>query len=174
MGRTRIRWRNAARIGAGIAAAAGLILLVPGLLEPPRPPPLPADIGLAAVPAQAAGPGERSPRRKPGREPSGASGGRDPEPRPAVRGGEHDPTRRHGPKRHVPRTEDEAPAAPVPVRAPPTASVPVPAPVPAQAVAPHTATPPVAEPDPPDPVRPETDPPQPAPQSGPPEFSFER
>ena len=47
MDRARIRWRNVGRIAGGLGAAGLLVVVVPGLLEPPEPPPLPDDVGLA-------------------------------------------------------------------------------------------------------------------------------
>ncbi len=47
MDRTRIRWTNVARLLGGLSAGCVLILVVPGLVREPEPPPLPADVGLA-------------------------------------------------------------------------------------------------------------------------------
>ncbi len=46
MDRTRIRWKNVARLAGGVAAGATLIAVVPGLLQPGAPAPLPPDVGL--------------------------------------------------------------------------------------------------------------------------------
>jgi hypothetical protein len=46
MGPIRIRWRSAARIGGFALAGLIVLKLLPGLLEPPDPPPLAADVGL--------------------------------------------------------------------------------------------------------------------------------
>jgi hypothetical protein len=47
MDRSRIRWSNVGRLAAGVAGASVLLIVGPGLLDPPEPPPLPADVGLA-------------------------------------------------------------------------------------------------------------------------------
>src|SRR3954449_2382809 len=46
---TRIRWQNVAKLGAGIVACIALVAGLPALLESPKPPPLPADVGLMHV-----------------------------------------------------------------------------------------------------------------------------
>src|SRR4051794_11706244 len=48
---TRIRWQNVAKLGAGIVACIALVAGLPALLERPKPPPLPADVGLMHVAA---------------------------------------------------------------------------------------------------------------------------
>jgi hypothetical protein len=55
MTRARIRWKNAARLGAVAFAAALAIALLPGFLRPPAPEPLPPDVGLTGVAAGATG-----------------------------------------------------------------------------------------------------------------------
>src|SRR5947208_6964878 len=67
--RSRIRWRNVARLAAG--AIAGVVLLVglPSLIRRPEPPPLEPDIGLApafSAPTRVAS--ELRPRREPRHE----------------------------------------------------------------------------------------------------------
>lgn len=47
MNRTRIRWSSLGRLVAGLGAGGLVIAVVPGLLERPEAPPLPADVGLA-------------------------------------------------------------------------------------------------------------------------------
>jgi hypothetical protein len=47
MDRSRIRWQNVGRLAAGAVAGGALLFVAPGLLDPPDPPPLPADVGLA-------------------------------------------------------------------------------------------------------------------------------
>src|SRR5919198_2193990 len=45
--RTRIRWINVARLAAGAIGCTALVVGLPALLERPKPPPLPPDVGLA-------------------------------------------------------------------------------------------------------------------------------
>ena len=58
----RIRWSNVGRLAAGSARAALRSSSLPGLLEAPEPPPLPADVGLAM--RAPAAPTSRSSRRR--------------------------------------------------------------------------------------------------------------
>ncbi|HYX78608.1 MAG TPA: hypothetical protein VE727_04535, partial [Solirubrobacterales bacterium] len=44
--RPRIRWQNAAKLGAAALACAGLLLFLPSLTRNPEAPPLASDIGL--------------------------------------------------------------------------------------------------------------------------------
>src|SRR6476660_1843862 len=63
--RTRIRWTNVARLAAGAIACTALVAGVPALLERPKPPPLPDDIGLTQA------------RHAPPPTPTGSPRGRD-------------------------------------------------------------------------------------------------
>src|SRR5918996_301808 len=101
MDRSRIRWQNVGRLAAGAVAGGALLFVAPGLLDPPDPPPLPADVGLAtgatgpvaAVPeTEPAAPASQSdePRRnrerqRARREPEGVE--RPAAPRPHEQGG---------------------------------------------------------------------------------------
>ena len=46
--RSRIRWENVAKLGAGGAACVALAAALPGLLRRPEPPPLESDVGFAS------------------------------------------------------------------------------------------------------------------------------
>src|SRR5919197_3220340 len=59
---TRIRWQNAAKLAAGLVACLALVAGLPTLLERPKPPPLPADIGLTHLADHSAATAQRSPR----------------------------------------------------------------------------------------------------------------
>ena len=50
---TRIRWQSVAKLAAAVVACIALLAGLPTLLERPKAPPLPADIGLAHVAAGA-------------------------------------------------------------------------------------------------------------------------
>jgi hypothetical protein len=166
MEHARIRWRNVGRVAAGVGAGGLLIAFAPGLLEPPDPPPLPADVGLATGATGAAGPYALAAPR-PRRDRAAPRAHREPDPVPdsASRGAR--PTRaRHG--------SDRDPATPHlgPEASPPAAPVaaPTPAPVPAAAAppaAPAAPAPPEASPSLPH------DPPAPPPPHGPSQFGFE-
>src|SRR4051794_193923 len=69
--RTRIRWVNVARLGAAAIGCVALVVGLPALLERPKPPPLPDDIGLAhaAGPRPAPPPRTTWPPRPPGPPP---------------------------------------------------------------------------------------------------------
>ena len=176
MDRTRIRWRNAARIAAGVAAAGGLALVVPDLLEPPAPPPLPADIGLATAPgAPLDAVGSREPHDSRRRSPTKEA--RDREPPPTPRSEERGQSRRRAPEHEEPQSP-QGPPPPSPVTASatapssPTSSPTATAPATPPAPAPPASPPPQA--DPPDPPSAPADPPPAAPEPQPSEFSFER
>lgn len=177
MDRTRIRWRNAARIGAGLAAAGGLALVVPGLLGPPEAPPLPADVGLAtgtAKPLELVEPPDppQTSRGRPTRTRTRDPGHRPPAPAEA----RSSPTR-ESPERGERKAERGAPASPVsaPAPAPPAPLAPAPpAPSPQPSAPPAAPPTPAAPPDPPDPPAAQPDPPQPSAEPEPSEFSFER
>ncbi len=47
--RSRIRWENVAKLGAGGAACVALAAALPGLLRRPEPPPLESDVGFASA-----------------------------------------------------------------------------------------------------------------------------
>ena len=166
--RTRIRWTGVAKLAAGAIACGALALTLPALLERPKPPPLPADVGFATardpVPDGSLHPASvLSDHGHPDRTEAKR--------RPARYDGKH--AHRHEdkhPKAHHPAKPAEP--APTPVAAPPA---PAPAPVP---------SPPVAPPPPPAPpptvvqaAAPTTseEAPQAAPDapSGPSEFGFE-
>ena len=117
MDRTRIRWRNAARIGAGLAAAGGLVLVLPSLLEPPQPRPLPADIGLATAPGDTPEPVAPPAPREASREGSGARKMDDRQPAADPAEGRRGPARERAngdepaPRGGAPTTAAPAPAA---------------------------------------------------------------
>jgi len=134
--------RDAAlRIGAIGLVLVVAALLLPGLLSPPDPPPLPADVGIGAT--GASGPAgalaEAAPRiRRKGSDREVTEPGRlvhQPERKPPERA-QSDP--HHRAHRHE-RPERERPTAPPPA-APPPASAPPPSPAPAPTPA---AAPPV-------------------------------
>ena len=75
MDRTRIRWTNLARLLGGLAAGGVVVLVLPGLVREPEPPPLPADVGLSVK-------GEAYARAAPRAEPRRA--GQPPDPRRAA------------------------------------------------------------------------------------------
>ena len=60
--RTRIRWVNVARLAAGAVGCAALVVGLPALLERPKPPPPPDDIGLAHARQAPPQPPRSSPR----------------------------------------------------------------------------------------------------------------
>jgi hypothetical protein len=140
MGKTRIRWRNVARLGAGAIVAALLVALTGAMLKPKAPQPLPADVGLDGIRGQAVAytPPEHPPRRdaRPAR-PQPAQ--EHPLPPPAHH-------RKHAAPARQPVSEPLAPAppaaAPPPVSAPeppanePPVQQPQPEPPPQQAPAP--------------------------------------
>jgi hypothetical protein len=148
MDRSRIRWRNVGRLAAGVAGGGVLLVVMPGLLDPPEPPPLPADVGLATGASGAVAtlgkapdgaetkpstptPDRRDPRRR---------GERD-EAREMVRDVARDPKARD---RNV-RKPAAAPTGPADAR-----SV-LPTPAPTVAVAPPPTSPPATRPAPPPP-----------------------
>src|SRR3954447_22938694 len=46
---TRIRWQNLAKLAGGVVTGIALVVGLPALLERPKPPPLPPDVGLTGV-----------------------------------------------------------------------------------------------------------------------------
>jgi hypothetical protein len=46
---TRIRWQNVAKLAGGAVACIALVAGLPAALKRPKPPPLPADVGLTHV-----------------------------------------------------------------------------------------------------------------------------
>src|SRR4051794_19031109 len=127
--RTRIRWANVARLGAAAIGCVALAVGLPAVLERPKPPPLPDDIGLA----HAADASPASPVRTAQAPPLA----HDPAKRAHVAKPRH-PS--HGERHHSPRPHhhhtpsapdhDKAPPAPTPVAAPAAAPYPAPAPAP--------------------------------------------
>jgi len=169
MARTRIRWRNVGRVATAVGAGGLLIGVVPGMLEPPDPEPLPADVGLAtgATGAHAYAPAE------PARTKTEAGEPRDSEPPERKReryppdrhpaGGQDPPARGGGGSAVPPAVVPDPPPASAP-SAPATVGPPAPAPAPASA--PPEPEPPSDEPTPE--PSPDHDPP-----SGPSQFGFE-
>jgi hypothetical protein len=95
--RSRIRWENVAKLGAGGAACLALAAALPGMLRRPEPPPLEPDVGFASATDEP----PPSPTRQPGRHRrEGVDGDR----RAAERRPPHEPaTRRsHPPKARGP------------------------------------------------------------------------
>ena len=141
---TRIRWKNVGRLVAGLGTGGLLIAVVPGLLEPPEPPPIPADVGLTQGATGFAGAlGEtRAPSIDRGPRGSAREARPRPDPRPEPPGraerraaGERD----RGGERHA----ADGPARPR--RAPPAAPAPAP---PVAAATPPPPSPPAADPPP--------------------------
>jgi hypothetical protein len=148
----RINREAALRIGAVVVAVVAAIAILPGLLSPPEPPPLAADIGLGARgPTGVSGaerpePERRDPlkrHRRPDRE-GGAPNSQ------MAQGGGAEPEKAPGRKRPDKRSEPE------------TVSTPAPQPPVAPAPSPTPALPPPSLPAPP--------PPPPAPAEAPGEF----
>jgi hypothetical protein len=158
MGKTRIRWRNVARLAAGAAVAALLVALTGAMLKPKAPQPLPADVGLDGIRGQAIAyaPPERADRADP-RPPKSA------------------PVKEH---RSPPAAHHRQPAPPPPPHAPPALTPAVPAatppppppPTPVPAPEPPANEPPAPEPTPPDPPSP----PSPPQSHAPSQFGFEQ
>ena len=88
--RTRIRWTNVARLAAAAIGCTALVMGLPALLERPKPPPLPEDIGLTQA------------RHAPPPTPTGSPRGRD----HAKPRHEEDPPR---PQAHHDRPEPQRP-----------------------------------------------------------------
>lgn len=167
--RTRIRWTGVAKLAAGAVGCGALALALPALLEPPKPPPLPADVGFTPDPG---GVGEGSLRatsvqlehRHPKEDES--------KPRPAHHdGNDAHPRGRQDPKAHrqaKPTEPAPTPVAtpPAPTPAPPAAAVPSP-----PTVAPAPPPPAVQAAAPPAPEEPPAPPPEEP--SDPSEFGFE-
>src|SRR4051794_16484953 len=125
MGKTRIRWRNVARLAAGAAVAALLLALTGAMLKPKPPEPLPADVGLDGIRGQAVAytPPERThePDRRPRRDEPSA---------------EHvSPAPKHHPSHRSSSVAPQAPPSDATGEAPaiPTPAVPSPAPPPVAA-----------------------------------------
>ncbi len=172
MGRARIRWRNVGRLAAAVGAGGMLIGVVPGMLEPPEPEPLPADVGLATgtTGAYAYSPPEprrSEPRAQPPRPEAGShhrrpQGGDRPERPPRHRSG-------GGARTEEPGVVAGA-TAPAPASAPSGQTA---APVPASAPTPAPAAPPAAPAPTPDPAM-ESQPAHSDTPRGPSQFSFEQ
>jgi hypothetical protein len=178
--RTRIRWVNVARLAAGAIGCTALVVGLPALLDRPKPPPLPSDVGLApaadAPPAPRVKAPPRSDKPRDHVKKHQGSGRRSAPER------DHHPQLRRSARRDPDRPDrDEAPRqprpAPVAAPAPPPSSATAPQPQPAPAPAPA----PAYAPPPPAPVATSSPPPSPnsssgggtAPSSGTPEFGFE-
>lgn len=137
MDRSRIRIGNLGRLAAGAAGAGVLLLVLPGLLRAPEPPPAPADVGLApAEAAPEARPSSREANRvRPGdseHEPPRRGRGR----RQAKPGGERAPRSGNRGRRSADDREPRpGPSAPATAAAPPQPSPPPPAPAPVGAPA---------------------------------------
>jgi hypothetical protein len=159
--RSRIRWENVAKLGAGGAACVALVAALPGLLRRPEPPPLDPDVGFASATNDPPPPAHHHRDRHPKRGEAGRQPARRPsphEPRPQHQGASKsvDPGGGRAPK----------PAAPPQPAGTPTVEV---APVPA--TAPGPVAPPRPPVPPPPPAPPQPDPPDPPHPS---EFGFER
>jgi neural Wiskott-Aldrich syndrome protein len=160
MDRSRIRWRNVGRLAAGVAGGGVLLIVGPGLLDPPEPPPLPADVGLATGASEAVATFG---------EPPMAAEATPPEPERRTRHRREKPTEAQGaaPGRDGRRDHDRDGRVRTPAAVPaPPAGTPFPQPTPPPTVA-------IAAPIPP-PIK-SPPPVAPAPAStGPAEFGFER
>jgi hypothetical protein len=186
MDRTRIRWRNVGRLAAAVGGAGLLVGVVPGLVEPPEPKPLPADVGLA-TPAGAYAyepPGRaRGGRSEGDTRGRGPRDGRERQPRPSPERPRRRPTVEPDagppPKPAPESTPEPAPApdpAPAPAPAPEPAPTPAPEPAPAPAPPPAPSAPPAPSPPPaPEPEEPSPPAPddEPDPPRGPAQFGFE-
>jgi hypothetical protein len=145
MDRSQIRWKNVGRLAAGAAGAGALLVVAPGLFEPPQPPPLPADVGLATgatgvtteVPDPEAPAADSHARERRERSDRQRGGRHESEPRPAVKG-RRDPLR---PRTHT--AQATAPSPATPVASPAVASQAITAPA-ATLAPPPTAPPPAA------------------------------
>ena len=167
---------NVAKLAAGVIGSVALVLGLPALLERPKPPPLPSDIGLAPAadaPPRASLRATRAPRPGPEHSRAGKPD-REPDPRRQHEGSRPDHHRRPPAPIHRDGDEGSDDPEPTPVAAP--AAAPSPAPAPASAPAPAYVPPP----PPPAPVQATSSPapaePQPSgsAQSGKPsEFEFE-
>jgi hypothetical protein len=161
---SRIRWSSLGRPIAAALATIVAIALLPGLLAPPEPPPLPADVGLpraAAVNLDAAPrplPRSTPDRRRP-------PGDRRPSERQGRRAPERDRDRSEPPP-DTPAPAASAAGAPAPA-APPA---PVPEPIPPPPPQPAVSAPP---PPPPAPVAASAAPEPEDPWPRPDEFGFE-
>jgi hypothetical protein len=164
--RTRIRWTGVAKLAAGAIVCGALALTLPALLERPKPPPLPADVGFAPDRGPVL---EGSLHSASVRSDHGHPDRAEPKRRPAQHDEKHaDRREAKHPNAHHPAKPTEP--APTPVAAPPA---PAPAPVPSPPVAPAPAPPPTVV----QAATPTTseEAPQPAPDApgGPSEFGFE-
>jgi hypothetical protein len=172
--RTRIRWTGVAKLAAGAIGCGALALALPALLEPPKPPPLPADVGFTpGAPDHGLVPegGLHAARIQPDHRHSLKN---EPKPRRRAGHGGKDADRRDGkdPKEHRPAK----PTRPAPA---PVATPPAPAPLPAVTPVPSPPAPVPAAP--PTTVQAAVPAPssEPQPQAsdepgGPSEFGFER
>jgi hypothetical protein len=172
---TRIRWVNVARLAAGAIGCVALALGLPALLERPKPPPLPSDVGLSPSTLPRSGElrasqpepkrGQRAAPQEHHAERKARTGRRNVRRPPGRRAAEPDPPPKQPSAPGL--TPVAAPAPPSPAAAPvapPPAPAPVYVPPPAPAVE--------ASPQPPPPPAPQ---PTGAPtSSGPSEFEFER
>jgi hypothetical protein len=138
---TRIRWQSVAKLAAAVAACIALLAGLPTLLERPKAPPLPPDVGLAHVTAgapaaslshgrEASPPRSRAPRDR--RDRARPKRDRDAERPQRHRAPQADHDEASAPQPRPVAAPVAAPAAP-PVTAPPAPSVPAPAPAPAPA-----------------------------------------
>jgi hypothetical protein len=156
--RSRIRWENVAKLGAGGIACLALVAGLPALVRRPAPPPLEADIGFAPTRMRQAQPTDGLRVRGGDRRRRSGSGHR-----VRDRAGRRPHAR---PNRHPPRSPERArrsaPQPPAPAPAPGGAPPPSP---PAPVAPPRPPAPPPA------PAPPHPDPPPPSPPS---EFGFER
>ena len=147
---TRIRWQNAAKLAAGLVACLALVAGLPTLLERPKPPPLPADIGLTHLadgsPAVRPGPLTVTPRRH---EQVDARKHHDHMRPKHPQRGETEPSERHPKPPRASDDEGSGAPEPTPVAAPVPAAPTLPAPPPPPAPAPApTYSPPAPAPAP--------------------------
>ena len=161
--RSRIRWENVAKLGAGGAACVALVAALPGLLRRPEPPPLEPDVGFSSA---ASGPTPSTDHLARHRSHVAADA-------------RHDKSnRRHHPRERIRRHPSSKADKPEGGGSPSPASPPTPGPTQTIEVAPTpTNSPgPVAPPQPPAPP-PAPAPPRPdspEPSFRPSEFGFER
>jgi flagellar protein FliO/FliZ len=132
MGGLRFRWAVIGKAGGACLLAMIAVLVLPGLLQPPAPPPLEPDVGLpreaVSAPGRPARPRLEARRRARSRFEAAIGQAR----RPASMPGRAAPEPRRSPR----------PSAVEPAPAPPAASPPPPPPAPAVATAPAPAPPP--------------------------------
>ena len=141
--RARIRWTNVARLAAGAIACTALVVGLPALLERPKPPPLPEDIGLTQ--ARRAPPPTPTGSPEGGTTPSLATKAPDPSPTTIAAEPQRPSPGHERPRGRSPHTGRRSRPTPVPVATP--------RPPPPAAPAPPASPAPYVPPAPPRPRR---------------------